>query len=84
LKVKEKKIIREINDYVNKIKNINDNNPVDGAPAPAVGPAVGPAFGSVGPAFVPPSGGPAFGSVAPPFNGLLDISLYCILYNKLY
>jgi len=35
LKVKEKKIIREINDYVNKIKNINDNNPVDGAPAGA-------------------------------------------------
>ena len=35
LKVKEKKIIREINDYVNKIKDINDNNPVDGDPAPA-------------------------------------------------
>jgi len=39
LKVKEKKIIREINDYVNKIKNINDNNPVDGTPAGAAAPA---------------------------------------------
>ena len=33
LKVKEKKIIREINDYVNKIKDINDNRPVDRVPA---------------------------------------------------
>jgi hypothetical protein len=45
LKVKEKKIIREINDYVNKIKNINDNNPVDGTPAGAPAPAAAPAVG---------------------------------------